>query len=1115
MATLFATLHIMATFPDKLIFPKDTWRGSRAQTYLKAEDAFQQLVGDWLSNLYGSSVSVAPTLGRDGAVDMFIPALATQSCNVLELNGSTIVECKSHDVTLSTLDKNIISTAEELTKKIKKASENGFCGLYAPWLQATHYIYAVSANLTAAVKLKLETELSELKNVEGLNLQKITVLDWGSLSRLFNNDKTLCDQWLGVDISSLQAHDDLTRQNEAHKGFKKYLSPANLPFLAPNHGHPAHPDIIWKALSSDRNVDPDKIGYLITGIGGTGKTRSTYEVAQNAANEGWRVLHVKPHDSSFNVSALNSVLEHGQKILLVMDYVNLPQQFEWLDFLNNTLPLASSKQVTLRIIANARPSALVERDATRDKLFTTIALDVSIERQEALRNHIVSVVAPTAFKTLGKERMAELCGSRPIIATLIALQIERLPAEHWDTLEAKTSADLTHWLKLRLGEDDLLRLPESKNSWTAATVDSDLLVIASMMALCPCTENDLINAAAVCSPTSTESETKSKITFLLRYGWLGRYEYDIHTVHDVATDEICSNVLKNEEAISEPALAIWVKSAGIRPRALGRYLTCVVRLLDHSGWEVLGKDFLNKFAKAIGDIDQKGILEKHDRDAHDEDEMAFALGAVLDPKVIDVMWPALADSMILPWIAKHRTSEAARHIYYRVLHNESTASSLIPAALEWLGIHGLTLDAGFVLAPLIERAQSDTDINSAVTYGSDWLHKHGLRLEARFVLAPLIKRAQSVADINRAVTYGLAWLHKHGSTPGAQFVLARLIKRAESDEDTNDAVTYGLAWLHKYGSTLEADFVLVPLIERAQSVADINRAVTYGLAWLHKHGSTLGANFVLVQLIERAQSVADINRAVIYGLAWLDAHGLTLKADFVLGPLIERAQSVTCIEETISKALRWLNLHFDNTDTDADFVINSLMKQFSLQGEQKRTVLNYALTFCTRNIHDDKATFILKNLLKDYNLDEEINKRRNILAILWLDSHRDSKNCDWVLNRLLRFPESEISKSDRAPLLEYAFEWLNKNKNNGQMIATLTFNMALLNQKKQFELALSIQNFKNLATTESDLLSLNKIVGGLKVFARSRPEDDAQLARIFRLTLPGDYINFIFKTPTL
>ena len=63
---------------------------------------------------------------------------------------------------------------------------------------------------------------------------------------------------------------------------------------------------------------------LLVGAAGVGKTRTCFEVATQAVNDGWAVMHVTAGEAAVRSDDLYEaiVAESADRILIVLDYLN-------------------------------------------------------------------------------------------------------------------------------------------------------------------------------------------------------------------------------------------------------------------------------------------------------------------------------------------------------------------------------------------------------------------------------------------------------------------------------------------------------------------------------------------------------------------------------------------------------------------------------------------------------------------------------------------------------------------------------------------------------------------------------------------------------------------------
>src|SRR5262249_29002235 len=117
--------------------------GPRSRAFPLRSDAFQQLVGDGLKASVGQAAYVVSTKGQDGSIDAGVRCEHAGGALFSELPGPFIVECKDHDDALPGWADNVESGWSAVKDKLKRASQRGWDGLYAPWKNARGYAYCV------------------------------------------------------------------------------------------------------------------------------------------------------------------------------------------------------------------------------------------------------------------------------------------------------------------------------------------------------------------------------------------------------------------------------------------------------------------------------------------------------------------------------------------------------------------------------------------------------------------------------------------------------------------------------------------------------------------------------------------------------------------------------------------------------------------------------------------------------------------------------------------------------------------------------------------------------------------------------------------------------------
>src|SRR5215213_4937381 len=125
------------------------YKTAKAHQFDDSRDAFQQLVGDALNKVLGSSAFISPTRGNDGSIDAYIDGNTGELKYPFEnLELPIIIECKSHESSTN-LSTNVENEWRKLRKKLNEQSEVGWDKLFEPWRRAKSYVYCISANITS------------------------------------------------------------------------------------------------------------------------------------------------------------------------------------------------------------------------------------------------------------------------------------------------------------------------------------------------------------------------------------------------------------------------------------------------------------------------------------------------------------------------------------------------------------------------------------------------------------------------------------------------------------------------------------------------------------------------------------------------------------------------------------------------------------------------------------------------------------------------------------------------------------------------------------------------------------------------------------------------------
>ncbi|HWM36784.1 MAG TPA: trypsin-like peptidase domain-containing protein, partial [Streptomyces sp.] len=642
---------------------------------------------------------------------------------------------------------------------------------------------------------------------------------------------------------------------EGFGDFKKNLTSERLRFVSPGRDHSAEPQNLFERLviSADR-------GVLLTGAAGTGKSRTGIEVGRLALEAGWRVLHVLPgEDESITDQIAEQVLAERSPVLVVVDYLN-ESQLDLSSLRHRLLPEARRCGIHMALLASVRPGWLQKADrALLHELFDEVELRQDDEFQRLVTDNALTVLAPTAIQRMGMDRMLAVCGHRPIVALLVARELERRVRAGLSVPESaglRSDGDLSGWLERRLSEDGLT-VPGREDTFTPARASHGLVAAAAAAAACPQPRAEVTAAAhsALTEADGEVPEAKDIVATLVSLGWLESDNGGLSVAHDVVADQLMEYVILPERNADPdlPGTRAMLAGCLTSPRTVGRFAGNLSRLVNDLA--------LDDRAGPVSPLLDTWFTEKAAAIGHvmrnDSDVGSYALGAICSGPPWAVSAIECWQQVVTPWLTEFGTGINARHLLYRGLRHlpGDGAPLLVPPALSWLKAHGRAREASFVLGPLLSRIDLPPEAEGqAVTLAFTWLGRHVTSVEADFVIRPLLSRADlSPEQIREVVSAAFLWLRHHGAIAETGFVLQPLLSRPDlSREQIREVVSAAFVWLDHHGATANTRFVLQPLLSRADvSPEQVRGVVSAAFVWLDHHGATAEAQFILPSLLSR------------------------------------------------------------------------------------------------------------------------------------------------------------------------------------------------------------------------------------------------------------------------
>ncbi|NLU71166.1 hypothetical protein HCC61_00335 [Streptomyces sp. HNM0575] len=857
---------------------------------------------------------------------------------------------------------------------------------------------------------------------------------------------------------------------------RKYLTSEQVPFVSPGTDHRADPDNLLDDLAalSAAGSRPGDLGVVLVGAAGSGKTRTCFEVAEKAAEDGWTVLHlgrdaaVPAEELADAVGAFHSA---GRDVLLVLDYLDryTPLDAGFTDMVEER----RTRRARLACIASLRPGAVqYAEDREQLRLFERIEVCQEESHQEAVTRGIVENAAPAAVKALGAAEVAAVCGPRPVLALLIARAIEyRFLDGERDVLRLaglRNDRDLSYWLRQRTRED---------------FSDGRTRLLASAVAATACPQGrDAVEDAVAAflehhDDRGFEDGEVGVVGHLKDLSWLVGPDRELDVMHDFVADELLQQALLpnktrlegNTAARMFSALLVSVRTFGLAADHIRRWSTD----LDPGKREDVRRVCDNWLTRKGA----TGLAERLAAEA-DPSESARTLLALL----AGAPWQSGAveawDTLVEPWLA--RAADEAPHLTHSFLAaavrdtSDAVPERLSATALAWVEANpGMRYEARAVLEALLRATGlCEAHRSAAARLAAGWLGEHGTVRGSRplALTESLLGRDDLPADIaQQAVTKGLSVADSHLAVPASAHVLDALLRPSRlvplEPGPYEAALTLAFSWLRRHPDSDAASFVLAPLLQQTGlEEGRLRRVFDRSLNWLAGRRTSPLATFVLRHLLkhpeldrQRAEDAARI------AMDWLGTRGDGPDATYVLAPLLLRPDHGQDPEHIAGLALRWLEDH--HPWQEAHFVLRGVLEQPRLPAGAPERIAQYALSwlrtgahgtadsaksalapllmrrglphgddFCSAavrwlgaesNLGSEEASFVLKPLLRHPALGPH-TKDAGELALRWLETHPRSENVSYVLEPLLLLRDFEgVPGAPEADgPVGIAFEWL-------------------------------------------------------------------------------------------
>jgi hypothetical protein len=796
-------------------------------------------------------------------------------------------------------------------------------------------------------------------------------------------------------------------------GMRANLTESRLPFVFPAEDSDTHPRRLLSLLS-----DPnDDRSVLLVGAAGVGKTRTCLEVGTQAEEEGWTVLHVRTGEPTVTTEQLAAAIAASTgDVLVIVDYLH-ESTLSFSSLYARVLPDARRERRRVALLASARTAWFDQKnqaDPHLSQLFRPIKLEPDDVQSGRIRDAVINRLAKDACRILGEKKLAALCGTRPVIAMLIAAQLQESAERGTLTADGATprSGMLVDWLRRRLREDGLA-VPDG-NPLKPQPPPGYLQAIAAMVAAAPQDEQSLLDCAA---GLDDEEDTRHLLTLVRGMGWLVDTPQGLATVHDIVADHLLEQcLLRPGSGVLRGEILDRILDGSLhRGRSIARHATNLTRLIRELDVPGRPNELEERYTGWVeGNAERIGALL-----AESVTEGAATLTALITSTVLRPVVSSRWDELAGPWFERHGgTLPALRVLEYGLKSlDPDRRARLARDTIRTLADRPPRLEEDHLLCALLDADDlTDVPLGSVTSLAFRWLKRYGSRDNASFLLMSLLRRPDLGPHTLKTVgARTLAWLPTcHPAVAG--YVVRALLDRDDMPgECVSSTVELAYAHVEQSPEALETSFLLAPILGHPAVPADRqDRLRQLGLDWLELHGGTAEARFIINRLIY--DSAAPAETVTRKAFDWLEKHGDGYYARPVIVGLLHRF-SDEARQPALAQAFQWLTRHWERLE--ASYVLEHLLQS----KRHAPDTVTYALRWLRRHGPEDVASYVLEKLLARSDLQERDASKAITYAIKWLKPPRgDAEEARFVLEKLLA--RSDLQEQDASDAITYAIQWL-------------------------------------------------------------------------------------------
>jgi hypothetical protein len=791
--------------------------------------------------------------GRDGAVDLIDrfgdPGIATVAeCKFV---GSGLV--KDAAARWQEVYRNLDKHLPTLQADSAKRPDSPYRSWLDPERPVRRYRFCVTATMTkvelAALEKRIVDDFTKLVSAGVEPLRQLAeekgavrVFSWDWFDAELNENPTLAFRWFGnlpVGIELFEPEPNIEAT------FRDFLSGGELPFFSRDQYEREGVGAVEKGEAElvSGLADGSSSALLLSGPGGVGKTRLSWELATALAHEnGFQVYRLGRSASFDSVIALASSYVGPALILLVIDYAEAVRGLAGIA--DAVAQVSATTEHELRLVLTCRASSLNQVSDDLAVLDPKVLELGSSRAGEDAYSHWVTLSILKLASFPNRDQLERVCHGVPALAAFALFLFRHHPQQFDAQFGALHSLDdFEKWANHRIA---IL----ISNLGDRRANERMLARIALALPI----PRDMLNARL--------GSHADLLEVLIVDRWIEVSHDQYQAAHDVFADALAARWLfEVSHATTEHAIELLDDAA--QQEELLQTIIALERLASHrkfneiNGWELISyllQRYPEQVKRSCGGWFTGSLLSVEDKVellANSElmretirnpvfDISLSHLSAQAGRRKLDCRMPggAILSELLDPVCNRLTSSNITLRWAYAF-----DPDRFRERAFAWLAAHAQTGSTDFLLVQMLKSGESHEKLRSQV---EAWLEKRSRESRASFLYRAWLKHGGGGEIIEEAL---VAWVELHAEAPEASYIYGEWLDAGGDFDRIKDNI---YLWTRKWRHSPDLTYLNKALCRRRDLPDDI---LTIIAEWCEAHpidDDTLGRLSSLVgRLAER------------------------------------------------------------------------------------------------------------------------------------------------------------------------------------------------------------------------------------------------------------------------